>query len=328
MHDSQDPDDEDLDGINEDFDFGEEAPLSVVEHAPRQPLNKSVLFALVLLVLATLIGVGFRFLPLKKRLALEQSLERSVAQTSPLTAAGAANPSALPTVHPEASTTTHPTTLDKAFAETDKEPQAIPEAHKALFANNSPAAPAKPTETSPGLSAELVSKLQDALKTLNQQIDTIFSKMNYLDAYTQDLSQHVERLNQSVAAMDQRLSNANALMDQRLSSLNHTTAALSKDVGGVRNEVSHVRETLKDEGLDRPPVLRTQQNQMDAQQSVSMDNPEYTVHAVIPGRAWLKSTKGSIITVAEGDSLGNYGKVLVIDAAHGLVLTSSGITFR
>ena len=53
-----------------------------------------------------------------------------------------------------------------------------------------------------------------------------------------------------------------------------------------------------------------------------------SVHAIIPGRAWLKSKDGSTITVTEGDSLERYGKVLVIDASNGVVITSSGVTLR
>jgi len=349
MHDSQSPDDHDLDGINEEFDFGEHGQLDAVQTTQRRSLNKSVLIGLFFLVLGTIAGVGYRFLRQPVAEPVLQAAQHSVihpAQTLLQPSQQAAqhpvihpsqtqtpvqphNPPSLPVQQQQTHTTPmQPATLelDKAFAETDKQPPMIPETHKALFVPPHPHA--EPVQVTPSPSTELLGKLQDALKSLNQQIDSMLAKINYLDSYTHDMSQHVERLNQAIATMDQRLSTSNALIDQRLSTLTNTTSALSQDVGGVKNQVSQVRDTLKDEGLDRPAVLRAPFDQTNTQQTVDIENPEYQVHAVIPGRAWLKSTKGTIITVAEGDSLGNYGKVLVIDAAHGLVLTSSGVTFR
>ncbi len=340
MHDSQSPDDPDLDGMNEEFDFGEHGQLDAVQTTQRRPLNKSVLIGLCFLVLGTIAGVGYRFLrqaPIQPLEAPQHAVQTPIPQPQPqhpiahpsAPLQGTQSQPSLPVQQQQThAAPVQPGTLelDKAFAETDKQAPAIPEAHKALFVPPHPHA--EPVQTAPNPSTELVGKLQDALKTLNQQIDTMLGKINYLDSYTHDMSLHLERLNQAIATMDQRVSTSNAIIDQRLSTLTNTTSALSQDVGGVKNQVSQVRDTLKDEGLDRPPVLSVPQEQTKAQQMVDIENPEYQVHAVIPGRAWLKSTKGTIITVAEGDSLGNYGKVLVIDAAHGLVLTSSGVTFR
>ncbi|MBP6103822.1 MAG: hypothetical protein KBD23_02755 [Gammaproteobacteria bacterium] len=316
MHDSQSPDDPDLDGMNEEFDFGEHGQLDAVQTTQKRPLNKSVLIGLGFLVLGTIAGVSYRFL---RHPTTPPSVPLQQPHSQP----------SLPVQQqqtPSAPLQPNTSELDKAFAETDKQAPVIPETHKALFVPPHPHA--EPLQAAPSPSTELIGKLQDALKTLNQQIDTMLGKINYLDSYTHDMSQHLERLNQAITTMDQRLSTSNAIIDQRLSTLTNTTSTLSQDVGGVKNQLSQVRDTLKDEGLDRPAVLRAPFDQTNAQQTVDIENPEYQVHAVIPGRAWLKSTKGTIITVAEGDNLGNYGKVLVIDAAHGLVLTSSGVTFR
>ncbi len=313
MHDLQSPDDPDLDGINENFDFGEQVQLDPVQTTQRHRLNKSVLLGLSLLLLGALVGVGIRFIKIP---------QAPVAPPHAL----AAVPHSPTAPHHSPATVPHALELEKAFAQTDN---VTPEAQQALFAAPPVAPPSMHATQGQSPSLELIPKLQDALKTLNQQIDTMLTKINYLDGYSQEMSQHLERLHESINSMDQRLSNAQAMMDQRLSTLSHTTSTLSQDVGGVKRDVSQVQESLKDEGLDRPPVLRSnQQEAMNAQQPIDIENPEYQVHAVIPGRAWLKSTKGTITTVAEGDSLGNYGKVLVIDAAHGLVLTSSGVTFR
>jgi intracellular multiplication protein IcmG len=54
----------------------------------------------------------------------------------------------------------------------------------------------------------------------------------------------------------------------------------------------------------------------------------YFVDAVIPGRAWLKGSKGKILTVAVGDPVPGYGVVTSINPQRGWVDTSTGIRFR
>lgn len=50
----------------------------------------------------------------------------------------------------------------------------------------------------------------------------------------------------------------------------------------------------------------------------------YTVQAIIPGRAWLKAESGETVTVAEGDMLKGYGRVIKIDPYDGVVDIDTG----
>lgn len=50
----------------------------------------------------------------------------------------------------------------------------------------------------------------------------------------------------------------------------------------------------------------------------------YTVQAIIPGRAWLKSDAGDTVTVAEGDILKDYGRIIKIDPYDGIVQIDTG----
>lgn len=50
----------------------------------------------------------------------------------------------------------------------------------------------------------------------------------------------------------------------------------------------------------------------------------YTVQAIIPGRAWLKSESGDTVTVAEGDVIKAYGRVVKIDPYDGVVSIDTG----
>lgn len=50
----------------------------------------------------------------------------------------------------------------------------------------------------------------------------------------------------------------------------------------------------------------------------------YTIQAIIPGRAWLKSETGDTVTVAEGDLLKDYGRIVKIDPYDGIVQIDNG----
>ncbi len=184
-----------------------------------------------------------------------------------------------------------------------------------------------------------INKTLDALSKLNQQMEGNLNQVKYLDAYTREVSLNVEKLNAQVTTMDNRI--------QGLSNLANS---LSKDLGKVRNEVGYAKRVAvsSEDSLEllSPPRRHKTESPVVMDEGgdccggyaaprparvprcAGPEEPEFVVHAVIPGRAWLKSCKGQILTVTEGETVGNYGKVLVIDAANSIVLTSSGVAFR
>lgn len=50
----------------------------------------------------------------------------------------------------------------------------------------------------------------------------------------------------------------------------------------------------------------------------------YSVQAIIPGRAWLRSEAGEAVTVAEGDTIKDLGRVTKIDPYDGIVEVNTG----
>ncbi|HXH55105.1 MAG TPA: hypothetical protein VNK03_05115 [Gammaproteobacteria bacterium] len=310
--------------FNEEFDFGEgetqSHPMAITTSNGR---NKKIIgFIFAIVVMGALI-MGYR--------AYSPKLF------------GSKNPlnTATLTKKPVPGSTTNPRPTPKNVTETPEEIKKQSDEFAAAFsgvtsAEPNPAivsvptpgpAPAPIATTSNPLEAEKnmpleaaeAAKLHEALNKLNTQIDSILSQVKYLDAYSREVSDNLNKLNESISTMD-----------DRLLALTNTTSTLSKDVGTVKSEVGHVREVLREDGLDINPasLSKGKQARVEKEGQVTIAEPEYIVHAVVPGRAWLKSSKGQIVTVAEGDSIGNYGKILVIDAANGVVLTSSGVAFR
>jgi len=334
MSETTPPDEEQVEpGFNEhdDFDFGEAEAEPQVKVSPQgAPIDRKkmlfVIFGIVALVIAIMGYKTFRARALKAT----TTAIASAPVVQPLPEMPAPIPTAMATP-PTATDNTHYSDIAAAFD--TKEPEAketkgakegsIPDLQKTLFNPPIAKSEAKTKEAAKDTpkdmpNADQLADLNNGLGKLNHQIDYILNQIKYLDSYTREVSDNLNRLNDSIGTMD-----------HRLLALTNTTSSLSKDVGTVRSEVGQVKQVLKEDGLDiNLAAISTKKGNSSANDRITVDEPEYVVHAVIPGRAWLKSSKGQIITVAEGEKLDDYGKVLVIDAANGIVLTSSGIAFR
>jgi len=176
------------------------------------------------------------------------------------------------------------------------------------------------------------------------QIQALSRNIDQLSIQLQNTTTQIARLENSfntISKTTNKINNDVNSMDSRVLGLSNIVNALSTDLGNVK-------QALNDDGIDvlapimpLPPLPLEANNSSDDFKSakkvnkknknsepLTYDTPDYVVHAVIPGRAWLKPKKGNIITVTEGESVGDYGKVLTIDAANGMVLMSSGISFR
>lgn len=366
MNERKSPDDSEqfIDEINEEFEFGDAEPEARPIHTSNNSGSNKKLLTSILLIGLLIIGtMGYRYYSntkhpsapenseessskLKSLLSQNEIKETSANQPLPNSTSVPSHPTAV-----AASPNTEPNFNDiaQAFSSADHTPTVTPvspptvpkpqtaqegnihDLQKELFApekvattTSSGSSPSS-KDASPnavGLSSKESEELSQNLNKLNHQIEYILNQIKYLDSYTRDVSDNLNKLNEAINTMD-----------SRLSAVTNTTSSLSKDVGSVRNEIGQFRNVLQEDGLDlgatapAPAVIKKKPEEKEGK--ITLEEPEYTVHAVIPGRAWLKSSKGQqIVTVAEGDTIGNYGKILVIDAANGVVLTSSGIAFR
>ncbi len=111
----------------------------------------------------------------------------------------------------------------------------------------------------------------------------------------------------------------------KLSRLDTAMGASSRDIMDVNLKLEAINQELKMIAAPPAPVVKEEKVES---LSEAYTNPTFTVHAIIPGRAWLKTRDGKTITVTEGDPIDGYGKVMGIDAPSGVVLTSSGVMLR
>ena len=141
-------------------------------------------------------------------------------------------------------------------------------------------------------------------------------------------------INEKIANFQAKIQNDHVL----LSKLSSTLGTLE---GSVRQaNAALIKMTAKVERLEKVLLDQTEVAQkskkknevaLQSKQAMVVNEPllpSYHLFSIIPGRAWLKSSTGHTITVAQGSKISGYGSVMSIEADRGFVLTSTGYVFR
>ena len=152
------------------------------------------------------------------------------------------------------------------------------------------------------------SETQESINELKTTIENITNDLTANVNQIKELQNNLKEISRSIGNVNSNINN----VDSKILNLTNTVDSLSMNI----------KKYTQEEDLDLTAHVKP------SEPDLFSNTPEYLVHAVIPGRAWLKSSSGQIITVTEGDSLGDYGKIALIDTANNLVRTSSGVVFR
>lgn len=153
----------------------------------------------------------------------------------------------------------------------------------------SPGVTALPQVSNPQANAEIANIAKENEKLINQlQIDYT-QKLNAFTVQTKTLQDQLHTLNVRIASMENQM--------------NQLIQALTTHGATTKTET-----VVESEPLAPPPIAKI----------------NYTVQAIIPGRAWLKSGNGETVTVAEGDMIRGVGRVTKIDPYDGLVEINTG----
>lgn len=126
---------------------------------------------------------------------------------------------------------------------------------------------------------------EDKVTALAEQNAKILAMLQ--DQYSQRMSAYEEQAKESQSKID---------------ALNTRVAALESSINQMTQMMQSTRQ-VSTGGAGRAHTARL----------------HYTVQAIIPGRAWLKSDSGETVTVAEGEMLRNAGRIIKIDPYEGVV---------
>ncbi len=163
----------------------------------------------------------------------------------------------------------------------------------------------------------------------DEKITAILQKK--IDDQLNAQKQQIEAIQKEVASANQNSANANkatAAVQHDLAMLQTTVQELVNQIKSINaNEAAALAKEQAREAKERERAAKPKKPKI-TNKSESFTSPNLSVHAIIPGRAWIRTPDGKTITVTEGDTVGEYGKVLKIDAANGQVVTTSGVTLR
>ena len=158
--------------------------------------------------------------------------------------------------------------------------------------------------------------------------------------------QHKPKAPSLQAQLKNSVTAANATVSNHLNILHQQLEAQKSSIGNLQSQLSQLNDQVSDSHQAQQQIaqalqhLTFQMQQLDKTINSRLANLNKTKHhgkvkalpkpityqikAIIPGRAWLLASSGKTTTVRVGDVLKNYGKVDVIGADSGRVLTSSG----
>ncbi|MBI2790824.1 MAG: hypothetical protein HYX61_02600 [Gammaproteobacteria bacterium] len=166
---------------------------------------------------------------------------------------------------------------------------------------------------------------------LAQSEEAVTTKLQKkLDELQATNKQQIDALHRDLSIAQQNAANAT----KNLATMQHDVQTLSATVQELTAQIKAIRDdqlaliAKEEERQQKARQKAKPKSQKISPKSAAFTTPHLTVHAIIPGRAWIRTADGKTITITEGDTVGEYGKVLKIDAPNGVVLTSSGVTLR
>lgn len=124
-------------------------------------------------------------------------------------------------------------------------------------------------------------------------------------------------------------------MEAELSSMTAKLNNVTQKMSDISNKLDSVSQTMLvlNERLERQSQQMARMRTLKSQASrpktkAAVKQTVYYIQAVIPGRAWLKSDEGKVLTVNRGTEVPGYGAVRGINPKLGRIYTSSGRVIR
>lgn len=146
--------------------------------------------------------------------------------------------------------------------------------------------------------------LHDAVNFYNQNRKET-QQLEQLEATSQSIGTEITNLQNTTQSLQSSVDNINT----QLSQLNTALTALTNQMQTQENRWIQSQKRIKPRIVPKKPIVL---------------QSTYQTLALVPGRAWLKSSKGATITVSEGSEIPGYGTVTRIDVPSGRIVTSSG----
>lgn len=186
-----------------------------------------------------------------------------------------------------------------------------------------PAAAPVQSASAPQAGKEVVVRYEMPTELINRQ--------NSIESNMRTLQQRLIILEDSTRAYAEQSSTVKNDLEQitrSLKKLNSKLTKLDMDMSKV-SENMHANKLMVHKKLQNMEKSMTVSDKpMHSAKEVRDAPAKYYIQAMIPGRAWIKSKKGSTITVRRGSRIMGYGRITMIDVENGIITTTSGNMIR
>lgn len=255
---------------------------------------------------------------------------QTAAPTAPVVAAAPTAPEvSAPAPVPAAPTAPLPTTVPglapqqamPAVAQGPQSSLAVPAPATSLppaGATTQPQAPAAPGAMPSEQIANKLSSLEASIMAIDDRLSTIAQNKTKAPENIQSISPFGKAAPEAQEVMIETLQDIDKKMSH-LAELQSQVHILNKEVSALKNDV--VQQSI----IVGQNQAQINQNLVSHLEKVA---PKMIVQAAIPGRAWLRSETGQLMTVIPGDEVPGYGRVVSIDPTTGTVVMSSRAVFR
>ncbi|NCX93729.1 MAG: hypothetical protein EBX40_03525 [Gammaproteobacteria bacterium] len=133
-----------------------------------------------------------------------------------------------------------------------------------------------------------------------------------------NIQDEVNSLKPSIASVSDQVTQTNQTLDSKVGMIETQLTNLDKKFDTYNQHLVSINHSLS----------KTQQQLQLILAERAEDIHQYTLRAVVPGRAWLVDNQGQTITLMAGQELKDYGKVDEINTELGYVKMSSGYVFK
>lgn len=134
--------------------------------------------------------------------------------------------------------------------------------------------------------------------------------------------------NQLSSINNQLVSQMQADYTEKLANVTQQNKQLEEEVQKLNTNVASIEARLNQlvQLLVKQQADSQQAKEASPVQSATPAAPKlpYTVQAIIPGRAWLRADNGDTLTVTEGDTIKDVGRVTKIDPYDGVIEINTG----
>jgi intracellular multiplication protein IcmG len=119
-------------------------------------------------------------------------------------------------------------------------------------------------------------------------------------------------------------------MQQQLRDVTQTVSNMTSSLDAIKQSMEQINDKMdqQSEQMVRLQSIKRAQRRASTPSvkkiMPKVESTQYYIQAIIPGRAWLMSTKGTTLTVSRGSEVPGYGDVRLINPKLGRIFTSSG----